>query len=173
VAFLDANPNIGVVSAHFRLLSSHRHPRTIFPLDHESIARRFARGKMGAAHGASMIRAECFETLGLYCEDLRAAEDFELFRRFSTRYRFETLPQQLLDYRNELGAVPFPVWTALSRAHRYALYRSNCHGCPAPVLSFDEFVGTWRTKFFVYTVDSLRFAHFNLRAHVFSSHVLR
>jgi hypothetical protein len=72
-----------------------------------------------------------------------------------------------------LGAVSFPTWTAYSRAHRYALYRSNCHGRSAPVLSFDEFVRSWRTNFFVYSVDSLRFAHFNLKAHVFSSHVLR
>ena len=127
VAFLDSHPEIGIVSAHMRLLSEHRIARRIvFPIDHESIARRFARGKMGVAHGASMIRAECFQQLGVYCEDLRCAEDFELFRRFSTRYRFQTLPQELLLYRSDLGAVPFPVWTAASRAHRYALYRSNC-----------------------------------------------
>jgi glycosyltransferase involved in cell wall biosynthesis len=173
VAFLDSHPQVGVVSAHLRQLSPHHAARIVFPIDHKSIARRFARGKMGAAHGASMIRAVCFERLGLYCEDLRAAEDFELFRRFSMEYRFETLPQELLLYRNEWGAVPFPVWTENSRAHRYALYRSNCHGRPARVLSFDEFVRRWRTRFFVYTVDSLRFAHFNLRTHVFSSHVLR
>ena len=175
VAFLDSNPDVAVVSAHLRLLSEddHRTARIVFPIHHESIARRFARGKMGAAHGASMIRAECFTQLGLYCEDLRAAEDFELFRRFSRRYRFETLPQELLLYRNELGAVPFPVWTAASRAHRYALYRSNCHDAQTAVLSFDQFVRSWQTRLFVYSVDSLRFAHFNLRAHVFSSHVLR
>jgi hypothetical protein len=109
----------------------------------------------------------------MYCEDLRAAEDFELFRRFSTRYRFQTLPRDLLLYRSNLGAVPFPVWTAASRAHRYALYRSKCQERSEPLLSFDEFVRSWRTNFLVYSVDSLRFAHFNLRAHVFSSHVLR
>jgi glycosyltransferase involved in cell wall biosynthesis len=173
IAFLNANPEIAVVSSHLRLLSASRTAPVVFPIDHESIARRFARGKMGIAHGASMIRAECFKQLGGYCEDLRAAEDFELFRRFLTRYRFETLPKELLLYRNELGLVPFPAWTAYSRAHRYALYRSNCHGRSAPVLSFDEFVRSWRTIFFVYSVDSLRFAHFNLKAHVFSSHVLR
>jgi glycosyltransferase involved in cell wall biosynthesis len=172
-AFLDANPQIGIVSSHLRLLAANRTALVVFPIDHESIARRFARGKMGIAHGASMIRADCFKQLGGYCEDLRAAEDFELFRRFLTRYRFETLPKELLLYRNELGAVSFPTWTAYSRAHRYALYRSNCHGRSAPVLSFDEFVRSWRTNFFVYSVDSLRFAHFNLKAHVFSSHVLR
>lgn len=173
VAFLDAHPEIGIVSAQLRLLSEHRTAQVVFPVSHESIARRFARGKMGVAHGASMIRAECFKQLGGYCEDLRTAEDFELLRRFSTQYRFETLSKELLLYRNELGAVGFPAWTAASRAHRYALYRSNCHGRSAPVLSFDEFVRSWRTKFFVYSVDSLRFAHFNLKAHVFSSHVLR
>jgi glycosyltransferase involved in cell wall biosynthesis/GT2 family glycosyltransferase len=174
VAYLDAHPEISVVSSHMRLLSENRlAQRIVFPIGHEAIARRFARGKMGVAHGASMIRAECFQQLGGYCEDLRAAEDFELFRRFATAYRFETLPKDLLLYRSELGAVPFPTWTAASRAHRYALYRSKCHSRSIPPLTFDAFVGSWRTNLLVYSVDSLRFAHFNLRAHVFSSHVLR
>jgi glycosyltransferase involved in cell wall biosynthesis len=174
VAFLDAHPEISIVSAHMRLLTGKRiAQRIVFPLQHDSVARRFARGKMGVAHGASMIRAECFQQVGGYCQDLRYAEDFELFLRFCTRYRFETLPRDLLLYRSDWGAMPFPVWTAVARAHRYALYRSNYQDPSAPLLSFDEFVRSWRTKILLYSVDSLRFAHFNLRAHVFSSHVLR
>jgi len=173
VAFLDSHSDIGVVSAYIRQLSEHGSALIIFPTGHEAIARRLARGKMGAAHGASMIRTECFEQLGPYCGDLRTAEDFELFRRFSFKYRFHTLPQELLQYRNPLGAVPLRVWAESMRAHRYAVYRANCYGSAEPVLSFDEFARSWRTRFAVHTVDSLRFAHFNLRTHVFSSHVLR
>jgi glycosyltransferase involved in cell wall biosynthesis len=173
VAFLDAHPEVGVVSGHIRQVSDRHTARIVFPIDHQSIARRFARGKMGAAHGAAMIRAVCFQQQGLYLEDLRSAEDFELFRRLCLHFRFHTLPQELLLYRSRLGTVPLREWAEASRAHRYALYRSNCRKGTAPVLSFDEFVHSWRTNFAVYTVDSLRFAHFNLRAHVFSSHVLR
>jgi glycosyltransferase involved in cell wall biosynthesis len=174
VTFLDTHPEIDIVSAHMRLLSANNVARRfLFPIDHESIARRFARGKMGVAHGASMIRAECFQHTGGYCPDLRVAEDFELFRRFSTRYRFETIPKELLLYRSDLGAWPFPMWIDASRWHRYALYRSNCDRRSLRPLSFDEFVRSWRTNVLIYSVDSLRFAHFNLRAHVFSSHVLR
>jgi len=173
VSFLDSHPEVGVVSGYIRQLSDRHAARIAFPLDHESIARRFARGKMGAAHGAAMIRSVCFEQLGLYLDDLRSAEDFELFRRFCQRFEFRTLPEELLLYRSRLGTVPLREWAELSRAHRYALYRSNLHNSTAPVLSFDEFVHSWRTNVAVYTVDSLRFAHFNLRAHVFSSHVLR
>ena len=106
VAFLDSHPEVGVVSAHMRQLSKHGSGLIMFPTHHEAIARRFARGKMGAAHGASMIRALCFETVGLSCEDLMWAEDFELFRRFARKYRFHTLPEELLQYRNDLWAVP-------------------------------------------------------------------
>jgi hypothetical protein len=128
---------------------------------------------MGAAHGAVMIRAECFDKLGYYCGDLRAAEDFELFRRFSFRYRFQTLPQELLRYRSPLGAVPLRAWAEYRRAHRYALYRSSCYNSGLPVLSFEEFARSWRTGLAVHTVDTLRFAYFNLRTHVFSSIELR
>jgi glycosyltransferase involved in cell wall biosynthesis len=172
VAFLDSHPDVAVVSAYVRQLSERSAAQILFPTDHASIGRRFAKGKMGAAHGASMVRAVCFEKLGLYCEDLRLAEDFELFRRFSRHYQFQTLPEELLQYRNEFGAVPLRVWNECRLWHRYALYRSNCLG-NVQVLSFEEFAKSLWTKLALYTVDSLRYAHLNLRAHVFSRHVLR
>jgi glycosyltransferase involved in cell wall biosynthesis len=170
--FLDAHPEVGVVSAYVRQLSTEATGLIRFPTDPAAISRRFAKGKMGAAHGASMIRMECFATSGLYCEDLHVGEDFELFRRFSRHYLFQTLPHELLQYRNEFGALSPRVWAENMRAHRYALYRSDCNG-HAPVLTFQEFSQQWRTRLVVYTMDMLRFAHFNLRAHVFSGHVLR
>ena len=171
--FLNAHPDVGVVSAYVRQLSPKATGLIRFPTDHLAIKRRFAKGKMGAAHGASMIRMECFSELGLYCEDLNVGEDFELFRRFARHYRFQTLPEELLQYRNEFGAASLRVWAENMRAHRYALYRSECDERGAPVLTFQEFSQQWRTRLVVYTMDMLRFAHFNLRAHVFSGHVLR
>jgi glycosyltransferase involved in cell wall biosynthesis len=171
--FLNTHPEVGVVSAYIRQLSPKARHFMRFPTDHVAIERRFAKGKMGAAHGASMIRMECFTALGLYCEDLNVGEDFELFRRFVRHYRFQTLPEELLQYRSDFGALSLRVWAENMRAHRYAVYRSECDGQVAPVLTFREFSQQWRTRLGVYTMDMLRFAHFNLRARVFSGHVLR
>jgi len=168
VEFLDTHPDIGIVSAFIRLTSSSATATVEYPVDPAAIHRRFSAGKMGTAHGASMIRAECFQRAGNYCEALRSAEDFELFRRFSRQYRFSTLPHLLLDYRNPLGAVPLRVWREHSRAHRYALYHSCGGETPGKAKTLDEFSREWRTRLAVHTMDMLRFAHFNLKARLFS-----
>lgn len=173
VAFLDAHPDVAVVSGYIRAFSSTSTALMQFPIDRESIRRRFERGKMGAAHGASMVRIECFERLGVYCEDLSFAEDFELFRRFSRQYDFHTLPTVLLDYRHEVGTASIRHWAHDGRAHRYALYRSSREDDGNPPLTLEEFSHQWRTMIAVYTLDLLRSIHFNIKARLFSSYVLR
>jgi len=178
VAFLDSQPDVDVVSGYIRAFSESNRAVMIFPQDASSIRRRFERGKMGVAHGASMVRAECFTHLGGYCEELSFAEDFELFRRFSRQYVFRTLPEVLLDYRHQLGTAAIRHWAHESRAHRYALYRSSLDRSSLDagggrVLTLDEFSRQWRTRAAVYTLDLLRSIHFNLRARLFSSYVLR
>ena len=177
VAFLDSQPDVDVVSGYIRAFSGSNLAVMLFPQDAVSIRRRFERGKMGVAHGASMVRAECFTRLGGYCEELSFAEDFELFRRFSTQYAFRTLPTVLLDYRHELGTAGIRQWAHEGRAHRYALYRSSpdaeADAHAGHVLTLDEFSRQWRTTAAVYTFDLLRSIHFNLRARLFSSYVLR
>jgi glycosyltransferase involved in cell wall biosynthesis len=173
VSFLDSHPEIGIVSSFIQVLSPTATTRIAYTTDHASIARRFAAGRMGVAHGASMIRAECFQRLGTYCEDLPSAEDFELFRRFSTRYLFGILPEVQLDYRNELGKLSLRRFVENSRAHRYAIYRSDPRPAGDQPLTLEEFCRGWKTKLAIYTLDALRFAHFSLRAHVFSRYVVR
>ena len=168
VEFLDTRPDIGIVSAFIQQTSASASVTVEFPVDPAAIHRRFVAGKMGTAHGASMIRRECFERVGTYCEALPSAEDFELFRRFSSQYRFSTLPHVLLDYRNALGALPLRVWREHSCAHRYALYRSCRQDDPGDALTLDEFSRDWRTRLAVHTLDMIRFAHFNLKARLFS-----
>jgi glycosyltransferase involved in cell wall biosynthesis len=172
-AFLDAHPDVGVVSGSIQLLSRTTTARIEYPSDHASIARRFAGGKMGVAHGASIVRGECFARLGLYCEDLQTAEDFELFRRFAAHFQFHALSDVLLYYRHEPTGMPLRMWAENSRAHRYALYRSECSLDGSGAVTFDQFSRRWQTTLAIYTLDLLRFIHFNLRAHVCSHYVVR
>jgi hypothetical protein len=173
VAFLDAHPEIAVVSGYIRAFSAAGESIMMFPLDPAAIRRRFERGQMGVAHGASMVRRTCFDRLGGYISDLSYAEDFELFRRFSRDFAFQTLPEVLLDYRHELGAASLRRWAADGQAHRYALYRSRRPGIGQRVLTLDEFSRLWRTRICVYTVDLLRSIVFTTRARFFSAYVLR
>lgn len=172
VTFLESHPDVAIVSAHLQAFTRSSTARVMFPLDHASIRRRFALGKMGLAHGASMIRAECFLQLGLYCEDLPSAEDFELLNRFSARYQCRTLPEVLLDYRQAQGLARIKSWEQSGLAHRYALYRSACDDGSA-VMSFQEFSERWQTKLAVWTLDLLRWMYFSTKARTLSTYVLR
>ncbi len=172
VAFLDAHSDVGVVSGYIRAFSESAEAVMQFPVDAASIRRRFERGQMGVAHGASMVRATCLERCG-YCEDLSYAEDFELFRRLSRSVVFRTIPEVLLHYRHEVGVASIREWARNGRAHRYALYRSDLDAQTPAGLTFDEFSRQWRVRLAVSTLDLLRSVHFNVRARAFSSYVLR
>lgn len=173
VSFLDAHPEIALVSGYMRAFSQAGETIMMFPLEPAAIRRRFERGKMGVAHGASMFRRECFDRLGGYLTDLDYAEDFELFRRFSGQYAFQTLPEVLLDYRHELGAASIRQFAADGRAHRYALYRSARPGIGQGILTLEQFSRRWRTRACVYTVDLLRAIVYTMRSRIFSVYAHR
>jgi len=171
-AFLDAHADVAVVSAYIRAFNASGDAVMRFPVDADAIRRRFERGQMGVAHGASMLRCTCVERCG-YCEDLAYAEDFELFRRLSRLVTFHTIPEVLLHYRHDVGVAPIRHWARDGRAHRYALYRSNLDATTTAVMTLEQFSRQWHVRLAVSTLDLLRSVHFNMRARLFSSYVLR
>lgn len=49
--------------------------------------------------GSVLVRRECFDRLGGFDESLRMGDDWDLWLRFSTRYKFLYLPEVMLKYR--------------------------------------------------------------------------
>jgi glycosyltransferase involved in cell wall biosynthesis len=176
VAFLEAHPEIDVVSSQLLFMWNSEPPqaRAVFPVTPEDISRRFGRGQMGVAHGASMLRVGCFERCGLYSPDLAAAEDFELFLRMHRTCRFQALPEPLLVYRHELRRVTLRKWLFRTRCHRYALYKASQGLRDAPSdMPFQEFTRRWDVRTALFTIDLLRFVHYNVRAYMRPRYFLR
>jgi glycosyltransferase involved in cell wall biosynthesis len=169
VAFLDAHPNVDVVSGHMMVFDDHSAPRrgTTFPEVPAEIHRRFRKGKMGLVHAASMLRARCFIAFGRYREELERAEDFELLRRIHPFCAFRTLPDVLLLYRHEVTRTPWAKWLQTRRYHRYARYLSDANGStPRPVMAFDAFSRRWRHYAADYTIEWMKYVKFNLMSWV-------
>ncbi|MGH9161335.1 MAG: glycosyltransferase family 2 protein [Vicinamibacteraceae bacterium] len=169
VAFLDAHPEVDVVSGHMLVFWNGSTPRRSFrfPEDPAAISRRFQQGRMGVVHGASMLRARCFSALGHYRDELVRAEDFEYFRRIHRSCRFCTLPEVLLLYRHEVTRRPWWKWVENSRCHRYANYLCAVNGRPASaVMSFDTFGRRWQGYAADYSIELLKFAKFNALAYI-------
>jgi glycosyltransferase involved in cell wall biosynthesis len=174
VAFLESHPDIDMVSGHVKFFWAGAEPklRTVFPESPEAIKRRFDRGQMGIAHGASLIRSTCFDRHGVYCADLVAAEDFELFLRMYRHCAFCTVPEVLVHYRHHVRHVPLRKWLFSARCHRYAIYRATS-AAHNGVETFQEYTGRWNTRSRLWTIDLLRYLNYHIRAYVRPLHVLR
>jgi len=168
VAFLEAHPRVDIVSGQLAHFTEGRAPRVVvrFPLSSREITQRLARGRMGLAHGASMLRAECFGRTGGYCADVPCAEDLELFCRMARHSTFASLPDVLVAYRHSLPD-PFAEWMSAARHQRYARYRWKIPETPSlRPLTYDEFTRKWDVFVLNHTIDLARFTLWSLRSRV-------
>lgn len=159
VAFLEAHPEVGVVSAQLKFFTARHAPTYLFdfPVEKDAIQARFSQGFMGVAHPASMIRRVVFDSIGNYAEECLRAQDLELFLRASDHFSFATLPEVLVLYRNDPGAVSFQKWVSVSLFRHYANYRYRCwqrHVYAKPFSSWQKHPRVWAT---ILTWDVLRF----------------
>jgi hypothetical protein len=99
VAFMDANPEVGICGTWFRLRRGWRRITVRPPTNHDEIAARlFFRSAFG--HPTVMLRREFLEKTGLrYDPQALHAEDYDLWVRARGLTRLANLAQALLDYR--------------------------------------------------------------------------
>jgi glycosyltransferase involved in cell wall biosynthesis len=57
------------------------------------------RNCIAGSASAALIRRECFDTVGLFDETLRSAEDWDMWIRLSRHYQFDFVPEALIQYR--------------------------------------------------------------------------
>lgn len=56
-------------------------------------------------HPGIMVRREVFDTVGLYDESWRFAQDYELYFRIAKKYELANIPKILLKYRETGGSI--------------------------------------------------------------------
>jgi glycosyltransferase involved in cell wall biosynthesis len=175
VAYLESHPEVDVVACQMKYFWGAARPRDgfLFPEDPDEIRRRLADGKMAVAHGAALIRSDCFQRYGGYAEDCRRAEDLEFFLRIHRDCVIRQLPQALYLYRHEVGPVPLAKWMETARYTRYALYRARAVLAGATPISYAEYSGKPSHRLSLYTVDLARFLRYALLRYVRPSRRLR
>lgn len=104
VKFLEKNEDIGVVGTwHQEIDVNNRIIRKLqFPTFPNIKARLILLRLVGMpclSHPTAMIRSEILNDIGLYNENYRICQDYDLWLRVSRKYSIENVPEILLSYR--------------------------------------------------------------------------
>jgi glycosyltransferase involved in cell wall biosynthesis len=168
VAYLERHPDVDVVACQMKYFWGDAPPRDgfLFPEEPEEIRQRFASGRMAVAHGAALIRAECFRRHGGYAADCRRAEDLEFFLRIHRDCVFRSLPEVLYLYRHEPRAVPLGKWMETAAYSRYASYRASAVLAGTAPASYAAFSRSLWHRPSLYTVELARFLRYALLRYV-------
>lgn len=99
VSFMDANPEIGVCGSWVELIGSKKSEEWRYPENHEAIyARTLFENTF--VHSSVIIRVSLLKKYALaYDENVRYAQDYELWSRAVALTRFANVDQVLLQYR--------------------------------------------------------------------------
>ncbi|WP_444988937.1 glycosyltransferase [Halomonas mongoliensis] len=101
VSFLNNNPEVSVVGSNVILINQDgcELKEVFFPERHGDILRAFS-VKSPLAHPAVCMRREVIDSVGLYNERLRKAQDLEYWFRVAEKgFRFHNIQEPLLFYR--------------------------------------------------------------------------
>lgn len=93
--FLEENPDVGIVGTQMRAFDPETDKTLFFitnPTSPEKASRKL-RVRNSLAHPSVMIRTEAFEKAGLYDENFKYAEDYEMWRRIAKHYKVANLPE--------------------------------------------------------------------------------
>ena len=97
-AFLQANPEIGLVGSYFEELARKKRRFVKFPTTHGSIRRVLPRFNP-IRHPTIMMRQSVMQELKGYDESLEGAEDYDLVIRASSLTKLANIPKVLIRYR--------------------------------------------------------------------------
>ncbi|SRR5690554_6500503 len=100
VRALTENPGVSVVYGDIITINEKGEQISTYNMRRHSghiVAHLF--GRNFVSMNTTMSRRECFSEMGAFDPEQRGAEDYELWLRFSVRYRFLYIPEFLAEYR--------------------------------------------------------------------------
>jgi glycosyltransferase involved in cell wall biosynthesis len=119
VNFLDQNKNVGLVSTYYLIIKKNGkvlHTMKCLTEDWE-LKEKLLEGNP-FAHGSVMLRAECIGKVGLYREEFKSAQDYDLWLRISEVYDVANIHEPLYKWRFNSKSVSV---TRKKQQDKYAL----------------------------------------------------
>jgi glycosyltransferase involved in cell wall biosynthesis len=106
-AFLRQNPDVALVGSWARYIDENTR-EVVFHFQPPCTANDIRDALFlnnCIVHPTWMVRTDALRASGLYSSEFPAAEDYELLRRMSARFKFANLPEYLLDYTISMSGV--------------------------------------------------------------------
>lgn len=98
-AFLDSNPDYGVVSCWVKMVTAEGELQFIWkPPVNDSDIRKYMHLNSCFSHPGAMIRNSVLKQAGMYSDKYKSAEDYELFFRMLKFSKGANLAEPLIDY---------------------------------------------------------------------------
>jgi len=100
IAFLKSNPEISITHSDEELIDEKGHVFSMYNMKrHSGILYEKLLIDNFVSIGTVMVRRECFDELGMFDESIKVADDYELWLRFATKYKFHYEAEYLAQYR--------------------------------------------------------------------------
>ena len=144
IAFLEANPDYGVVGSRSIDIDEFGKPYTVAGEEHpDSHAQFLAAIDSGGpllCHPAVMYRRETVLGVGGYHAAFRHCEDLDLWLRLASATKLASVPERLLFYRHYAGQVSSRHATEqqVGAAIAYLAYQERQAGRPDPTAALDQ-----------------------------------
>lgn len=101
ISMFQANPTAGLAATGYRLMDAEQQISDAIIMDRKELeaARKGDHYKNFFATSGVMVKKECFQSVGLFNENLDFAEDWDMWLRILQHYGFVYLPEVLMHYR--------------------------------------------------------------------------
>jgi len=105
VKFLDENGKVGLVGTYYNRIDLRGNIlQDMKPLVRSNELKKRLEMHNQFAHGSVMFRRRCIECVGVYREEFRVAQDYDLWLRISERFDVANLPEFLYQWRLNLSS---------------------------------------------------------------------
>lgn len=125
VHLLEENPTVGLVYT-WSALVDHTGKSTgrVFAYCAEGDAwKKLIEENVVGCGSAAMVRRCCFETVGVFDRNLRSAEDWDMWIRIGSRYRFAVIKEPLVQYRQHPSSMS-KNWQVMEQAFRIVIEKA-------------------------------------------------
>lgn len=144
VAFLDANPDYGVVGCWTEDIDEDGGPYRLtgrdHPQDHDTFLKHIEHGWPLICHPAAMFRRDIVLAVGGYHAAFRHCEDYDLWLRLASVTRLASIPERLIRYRHYENQVSSRHATEqqVGAAVSYLAYRERLGGRSDPTVHIEH-----------------------------------